>query len=602
MQNPSIIEPRLSKVRTLMNNYSLDALIVASRDEFLNEYADKNLSPRTYISGFDGTAGDILITLNEAYLFVDGRYHTQADNQVDKRFFKIEKVGIDENGQRINELIIDRMIKTITQLFKDMPLSIGYDSNQFSVKTINYLKEQIQKVLPTAVFISLTKNLIDEIRTDKVCIPVKPVYSVPVEITGRSSDEKLKLIRESLINQNLNAIFVTKLDELAYITNFRGNDIDFNSTFKGYAFISNKDAFIFSDMERFNSQDLAILSNIFKVLPVNILEESLSNYVTKQSGQFNIGYEPGSTTGAMLDKLNKLTTDQCKLVPIEDNPIRNLKTIKTPAEINHMQQCFIKADNVFREAINWVNQSLDTHKVISELDIKNFMVETFEKYGGDKLSFDVISAVGSNSAIIHYTHSSSEKIVHKNDLVLIDSGSYFSGGYATDLTRTFLAGSKDVNPSTQMKHIFTLVLKAAIKGLTAEIPPDADGVYLDNIIRSVITAQGYDYNHGTGHGIGILVHESPPFIVYGPAGTAKLKENMVFSIEPGIYIEDWGGVRFENIVTLKKHSDADKAQEGWLEVYCMTYAPIDENLIDYTMLEEEEINYLDVFKKRLETL
>lgn len=579
-----------------MKKNSLNVLIITSKDEFLNEYVDKSISPRIYLTGFDGTAGDLLITQEEAFLLVDGRYHTQAETQIDKNLFHVEKVGVDESGTRINELVPDRLIKIIARLSKGKNLIIGYDPGQFSIKMLDYLREETNKVSNTTVFTPLYVPLKNSLLGDAAVSAMKPVSYIPLEITGNTSSDKLKQVRENLLELNLNAFFISKTDEVSYITNLRGQDIDFNSTIKAYAFISLKDAFLFMDLKYLGCQNLQKLNEAFEVLPLSELEKTLHSYIERQQGRFHFGYDPSSMTCAILDKLNRLVTKNCKMLNIEDNPVKKLKAIKNDAELSYMKTCFVKADNVFNNVISQINTSIQQQKTVSEWDIKNMVSETFKNYGANRLSFESICSIGSNSAVIHYTSCSKDVVAKEGDIILIDSGGYFEGGYATDLTRTFIAGGGSVKPSDKIKEIFTIVLKAAMKGLRAEIPPDSDGIYLDKIVRSVITDKGYDYNHGTGHGIGILVHETPPTISFAASGSVKLEENMVFSIEPGIYIEGWGGVRIENVVTLKRHNDKNKAHHGWLEVECLTFAPIDENLINYSLLDEDEIAYLSYFK------
>ncbi|MEW5820724.1 MAG: M24 family metallopeptidase [Cyanobacteriota bacterium] len=598
MNDKLIYSERLEKTRDLMKFNSLSALIIGSRDDFLNEYTNKDSNLRIFLSGFDGTAGDLLITPEEAYIIVDGRYHTQADNQTNKDLFKVEKVGIDENGNRTDELIPHRMVKILAKISQGKNIIVGYDPNQFSEKMIEFLREETKKVSNTSVFTPLFTNLKEEFLGKIENFKKTTIYHVNTDIAGLNCIDKLEAIRNKLLGLNLNAYFVSKLDELAYITNIRGDEIDYNSTFKGYAFISLKDAFLFTNVGDLGCQNLKNLNNAFEILPISNLQPTLNAYIDRQKGRIHIGYDPSSTNCAILDKLRSLIAKDCKLLSIEENPIKELKSIKNNSELNYMQNCFIKADNVFNDLINWVNNRINSGLMISEYDIKNKLVSTFNSYGATRLSFSPICSTGKNSAIIHYTDASAENIVKKGDIILVDAGCYFEAGYATDLTRTFIAGANNVIASDEQKKIYTIVLKAAINGLSAEIPPDKDGTYLDNQVRTIIANHGYDYNHGTGHGIGILVHESPPTISYASTANLKLKENMVFSIEPGIYIEDWGGVRIENIVTLKKHHNEYKANQGWLEVHCMTYAPLDDNLIDYSLLNEVETNYLEEYKTR----
>ena len=602
MNNAENNAERLKKARQIIKDNSLSALIISSKDDFLNEYVDKEMSPRIFVSGFTGTAGDLLITANEAYIMVDGRYHTQADNQVNKELFKVEKVGIDENNNRINELIPDRLAKVIKKLSTGKNFVIGYDPYQFGVKTLEYIRDKIQEESSTTTFTALFKPLVEEFFGSKIVSKNASVNYIPIEVCGLTPLEKVNIVRDKLLSLSFNAFFVSKLDELAYLTNLRSNTIDYNSTFKGYALITLKNAFLFTDIQQLGCLNLKYLNDAFDVLPLNDMQEIMQNYIQKENNQYLLGYDPSSITCATLDKLNRLISKHCKIIPLEESPVRNIKALKNNAELNYIKTCFNKADNVFNDVINYINDLIKSEKFISELDIKLKVAETFKKYGANRLSFESICAAGPNSAVIHYTQSSRNIKIKKGDIVLIDAGGYFEAGYATDLTRTFIAGADQASATNFQKKLFTLILKAAIKGLNAEIPPGENGCYLDNIVRSVITEKGYDYNHGTGHGIGILVHESPPSISYGPGGNQKLEENMLFSIEPGIYLEGKIGIRIENIATLIKHPDKNKADLGWLKVQCLTFAPLDTNLINYDMLDESDIEYLQYFQKQFKNI
>lgn len=584
-----------------MKTNSLSALIVTSEDSFLNEYVDNDFSPRVYLTGFTGTAGVLLVTEVSAHLMVDGRYHVQAEQQTDPDLFTVEKVGVDEQGNRTDEFIVDRLAALIRKFSEHKNYIVGYDPYQMGIRALEYLKKKVSAGYNTVVFTPLYNSLEQEL-LDAISQKPVQVYNIPKGINGFSCKDVVQNLQQKLIEANLNAFFVSKLDELAYISNLRAHEIPYNSTFKGYAFITTRDAFIYTDMKKFGCKNLIDLNQAFELIDIKDMFESLYAYMNRQKGKYFIGYDPSSMSCANLDKLNRLVTQDFKLLPLDSSPINNMKAIKTNQELEYMQACFIRADNVFNDVINWTNAKIKAGSTVTEFNLKNMVKETFEKYGASYLSFETICATAENGAIIHYTQSSDRKEIQPVDLVLLDCGGYFEAGYATDLTRTFLAGAEAAQADDKQKGIYTIVLRAAIKGLTAEIPPGENGVYLDKLVRDVVNNYHYDYIHGTGHGVGILVHEAPPRINAGFTGQAVLKENMVFSIEPGLYFEGWGGVRIENLVKLVKHSDQAKAANGWLQVECMTYAPLDENLINYDMLQEWEKEFLEAYKTRFQKI
>lgn len=588
---------KLDQIRGLLNKYDLDALYITSYDEYLNEYSNKEESIRYYYSEFDGSVGDLLITSTEAFLIVDGRYHLQAENQVKRELIKVEKAGINENDEHIEESIIERLIKLLKQVSQSNKFTVGFLPGQISVKNYDYIKEKIVSTSENIAFIGITEDLSDQIKPPKTTFTVKSAYSVPIEISGDSSVSKIRKIRYSLSRkQEANSIFVSALDDIAYCLNIRSDQIPYNSTVKGYLLITQEEIAFFSELNSFMSKNLTILGEHIQIIDLEDLDEYLENIVIKSKNTLKIGIDISNTTCKIFNKLEILNKYGCKTIPINYNPIKELKSIKNIPEIKYASQCFRKADSVFKDTIDFVNNIVNQKNTVSELDIKNYISEKFKQHGADKLSFDTISAVGKNSAMIHYTDASSNNIVNPGDLVLLDAGGYFEHGYATDLTRTFIAGNNKLLATNKQKKIYTIVLKAAINGLNACIPPESTGNYLDKIVRTVINSYGYDYNHSTGHGIGILVHESPPSITYSQAGKTILEKNMVFTIEPGIYIEDWGGVRFENVATLQTHPDTNMAKQGWLKVQCLTFSPVDENLIDEKLLNDYEKDYLEYYK------
>ncbi|MGD9580878.1 MAG: M24 family metallopeptidase [Vampirovibrionia bacterium] len=594
MKQDNTHDQRLSVIREEMNLYSLDALIVSSKDHYLNEYVDKNFSTLVYLSGFDGTTGNLLITKNEAYILVDGRYHTQAEKQVSKELYTIEKVGIDEEGNRITEYLSDRLIKVIERLAKKKNYVIGYDPYQTSYKTLEYLKNKLDELNESTVLTAITNSLEDKLFTNKMVKPSE-ITVVPEKIAGLSVQEKINQVKDYLETSNINGYFISALDEVSYITNLRSNEIPFNSTIKGFLFLTLDKSFMFVEDKDINNVKLNILKDYLSIHSLNNLSTILYDYIKSKDDTFILAYDNSSISCAVLDKLNQLISKQCKLFIVTKNPIKVVKANKNSHELNYIKECMNKSDITFDETIKWVKNSIKNKQQISEKDLQNRLENNFNKNNALNMSFSPICAAGINSAIIHYTHANDKTIINQNDLVLIDSGAYYEYGYATDLTRTILAG---VEPTSKQKELYTLVLKASIAGLTAELPPETNGYDLDKIVRSVITEKNYDFNHGTGHGIGILVHESPPVISFSVAGEITLEEGMVFSIEPGIYIENWGGIRIENIATIKKHSIKEKADKGWHEIECLTFAPLDKDLINFESLTTKELDFLKFFEDR----
>lgn len=255
-----------------------------------------------------------------------------------------------------------------------------------------------------------------------------------------------------------------------------------------------------------------------------------------------------------------------------------------------MVEAFRTADRVVSQAARWLCSSVEKGTPVTEAEFAARVEKTFRRSGAVGLSFKVISAAGANGAIIHYSHPSPERVIQRGELMLLDTGAYYDEGYATDLTRTFLVGGPKVRGNAEQCRAYTMVLKAAIAGMTAVVPAGAPGISLDAITRKPMWDQGLNYNHGTGHGVGINVHEAPPSI--NMRSVMPLGVGYVFSIEPGLYVPGWGGIRIENLCTLEEHP----AHAGFLRVKPLTFSPLDARLVDRALLTAAERDFLKWFR------
>ena len=254
-----------------------------------------------------------------------------------------------------------------------------------------------------------------------------------------------------------------------------------------------------------------------------------------------------------------------------------------------MADGFARADDVVKKVQAWVNRQVSAGEHVSEVAVAKRVEKTFKRSGAWGLSFRVISAAGKNGAVIHYSSTDDTTPLKKGELFLLDTGGYYEGGYATDLTRTFLIGDSQTKATDKQRELYTVTLKGAIAGMSARIPRGTTGEQLDAIVRGPIWRAGYRYGHGTGHGVGVNVHEFPPRVA--PGVRAQIEEGHVFSIEPGIYIDGYGGVRIENLVTCVKDPEDDR----FLRIKPLTFSPFDKRLIDKKRLNVHEQAFLKWF-------
>jgi Xaa-Pro aminopeptidase len=305
-----------------------------------------------------------------------------------------------------------------------------------------------------------------------------------------------------------------------------------------------------------------------------------------------VGLDPMLTPEAVRKELEQAGAE----IVFVKSPFQHMKSIKNPSELNHMRSAIARADRVVATVQAWVCDQMDKKIPITESSVDEKVRAEYEKSGATGLSFKPICGGGKNGAQIHHGTPEAKEPLKAGDLFLLDSGAYYEGGYATDLTRTFLLGGSAQKATDFQKQIFTAVLKGSIAGMSARFPKGTTGVQLDAIVRDPIWRLGYNYNHGTGHGVGVNVHEDPPRV--SPAGTAPIEESQVFSIEPGIYIEGFGGVRIENLCTVIADSD----YPGFLKVVPLSFCPLDKRLIDENLLTDSEKEFLKYYDKSFPVL
>ncbi len=545
--------PMLSKLRKFMQNEDVSVFMLNTTDDYLNEYVSLEKNSIYLTTGFSGSTGEALVTKDKFILFVDGRYHLQAETEIDPAVVTLVKVGLDSSPTK-------KMYEQLALITKPGE-KIGIISTKTSCsefKEIQKILEQPDKIIAEFEF--------DPIQQENKTEDLIPLTKVPDYISGMPEIEKLALLNKYIKNNNIDFLLITKPEEIAYISNKRSKEIPFSSTFKARAAVYNNKLNVFRKESEF---DIFIAT----LKPKNVY------------------FTPVSTPLSLYRKIEKITD---KLVEINQSYISELKSVKTTAEINYMRECYLKTDIVMNRAICWLNQNLENDVNVTEKDLNEKVKTLFVEEGASGLSFEAITASGANTAIIHYTHPNPEKFINKGDLVLIDCGAYFDYGYATDQTRTFLAGGSSAQADYTHKQIYTTVLKAFLNGLYMDIDINTSGFDIDKKVREVIEAnkiEGFSFSHATGHGIGIPVHESPPRI--GPSEISKepLKPGMCFTIEPGLYCDGKGGVRLENTVTLAE-------ENGKRKIKTITRAGFDDNLIDYNMMTDEEINWLNHYNRQ----
>jgi Xaa-Pro aminopeptidase len=408
-----------------------------------------------------------------------------------------------------------------------------------------------------------------------VAVAAQPVRALDESKLDLTATQKVAKLAPELERLQLDALLVQTLDELAYLSNLRGSDIPFNSTFRGVGLLTPKRLTLGCKVS-----EVPAHVRQARLGAVEFVEEDGAWAQVKKG--MRVGFDPRTVSARSRDRIVQAGAEAVSV----ESPVGPMKAKKGPRELKAMVAAFAKADKVVSTAADWLCTEVAKRNKVSEADFAEKVEALFTASGATGLSFKVISAAGRNGATIHYSHPNPRRLIKQGELMLLDTGAYYAEGYATDLTRTFLVGPKSQKASKEQKYYFTLVLKSAIAGMRARIPFGTRGDQLDAITRAPLWYEGLNYNHGTGHGVGINVHEFPPRIA--PQGTGILEEGMVFSIEPGVYLEKFGGVRIENLCTLERI----KGMAGTLQVRPLTFSPLDQRLIDRKLLNEEERTWL----------
>jgi Xaa-Pro aminopeptidase len=562
----------LKKTQELLKKQGVSALLIRSTDRYFNEYVPKNMSIRYKLTGFDGSVGDAIITTDSAHLYVDGRYSLQAEKQA--KGFVVHVCG---NAQSIESAWLQHLSKLVAR-----GGNLAYDPGTVDLNLCEKMSQAVQglqaKLDPN--FMPLMGDILGHELGHMN--PQAHVFVPGHEFVGLMTPEKLTQIAPYLKSQGIDGLLATKLDDIAWITNLRSYYFPFQSALPGIALVLS-DRIIFGAAAGLPEAQNACHKSI------TIVKESEFFQQIKQhlSDTMVVGIDPNETSKAHALSLHKLNIG---VKPIK-NPLPVLKALKNEKELLHLRSAFKKADHAVYQTQNFVVSCFEKGNPLTESDVDDYIKNAFKESGAEELSFRPICASAEHGAIIHYGHPSGEKILAKNSLFLLDTGAYYEAGYATDLTRTFLAGKKSDGASPWQKTMFTLVLKASIRGLCARLRRGSTGMQLDAIVRSPLWQAGLDFAHGTGHGVGINVHEFPPRI--GPTSTTELMEGQVFSIEPGLYFAGLGGVRIENLATIV----SDPEHEQFMRVLPLTFCPFDDRLIQHDMLDQQEQNFLLYYKR-----
>ena len=564
------IELRLARLRELMKREHLSAFIFPSTDAHQSEYVADHWRGREWISGFNGSAGTAVVTMKSAALWTDSRYFLAAEEQLEDTEYQLMRLKMEGTPT-----IAEWLGKELQDVQSP---EVGLDG---MVNSYNYVKDLIYSLRKLGG-ITLRTNLdpLEQIWENRPSLPANPVEIQPLEYAGETLASKVARIRKSLRELHADGMLVSALDDIAWALNLRGTDVHCNPVFVSYLLIESDKVSLFVDDNKLSPEVKQYLQdNQVSLYNYNKVEKCLESY-----SEYNILLD-GDETSYYLWK-----TVKCQEIVAAASPIPAMKAVKNKAEIEGYRSAMLKDGVAMVKFLKWLKPAVEAGgQTEISIDEKLTSLRAEQKLFRD-ISFDTIAGYAQHGAIVHYEATPETDVVLKPEgLILIDSGTQYQDG-TTDITRTIALGAV----SEEMKHIYTLVLKAHIQLELVKFPDGASGTQLDAVGRECMWREGYNFLHGTGHGVGsyLCVHKGPHQIRMEWMPT-PLRAGMTLTDEPGLYLAGKFGVRIENTVLISDYMSTEFGK--FLQIEPLTLCPIDTTPIDVDMLLPEEIDWLNAY-------
>lgn len=573
---------KLISLRKRMQQHGIDAFIALSADPHMSEYLPDFWKIRQWLTGFTGSVGTIVVTQDMAGLWVDGRYWVQAENQLLDTGFSLQKLSSDEDSTHW-AWIREHLKQNATVSINTQIISI----QQFA------LLNQIAQANQLHIIEDL--DLIAEIWQDRPALPLAPIQQMADGINALTRSEKIAKIRQVLTQKNIQSHFISSVDDIAWVLNCRGSDVQYNPVFLSHLYIDAEQTVLFIDLNKLSPA----LQSSFKTEQIELADYNETAAFLSQLDTSSILIDPAKVSYSHQKALRPST-----VITHDINPSTLFKAQKHPSEIVHIRNAMIKDGIALCHFFHWLETALQCQEPINELNIDEKITAFRAKQPGFiGLSFSTIAGFNANGALPHYRATPEQySEIKGNGLLLIDSGAQYQDG-TTDITRVVSVGT----PSAAQKRDYTLVLKCHIALAQAVFPEGLSAPLLDAIARQPLWQHQLDYRHGTGHGVGFAlnVHEGPQVLsYYAPIHAySKLREGMIISNEPGLYHEGHYGIRIENLVVNQLKSPTETAYGQFLEFETLTLCPIHLTCVDYSLLNHSEIDWINRYHHKVrETL
>lgn len=570
------VAERISELRTRMASKGIDAYVVPTADFHQSEYVGEHFKARKYISGFSGSYGTVVITRDDGGLWTDGRYFFQAENELAGSGIRLMKMFVGDTPS-ITEYLTDRVPRGGTVAFDGRVLSMG-EGREFE-----------EALTARQIRIHYSVDLVGDIWEDRPPLSDKPAFFLEEKYSGESTASKLKRVREVMEEHGATAHIIASLDDVCWLLNIRGDDIDFFPLLLSYAIVKKEGVELYVDDSKLDDRiQVELAKNQVTIHPYNAIYDDVKGL----SGSETVLIDPMKMNYALYKNI------PCRIVEAA-NPTILMKAMKNEVELANIREAHIKDGVAVTKFMHWIKTRYDK-ETITELSSAARLTELrAAQEGYIRDSFEPLCAFADHAAMMHYSPSAETDVALSSGAFFLNDtgGGYYEG--STDITRTFVLGSVDA----QMKRYFTAVVRAMMRLSRARFLYGCYGYNLDVLARGPIWDLDLDYQCGTGHGVGYLanVHEPPTgfrwYVVPSKNEHHKLEEGMVITDEPGIYEDGQFGIRIENEFVVRKGVQNKYGQFMYFET--ITFAPIDLDGIDPEEMSRDEREWLNNYHEQV---
>ena len=576
METDMTVDEKITRVREEMENAGMDAYIIPITDPHQGEYMPERYRLISWLTGFTGSSGSVVITRDYVGLWTDSRYFIQAEQQLRDSPVSLVKLKIPHTPE---------YIEWITETLPGNS-RVGVDGNVISVSLVRKIKKSFSHA---GMSLDTEHEIVDMVWRNRPGMPENKAFEHDVRYTGVTRKDKLQVIREQMQKKKATHHLLTALDDIAWTFNIRGTDVSYNPLVTAYSVISETFVYLFINQKKLPDQlKQKLIDDGLEIKPYDEIKKFLSGLEPKDV----IIISPESTSFSLFNSI----PEKVRVIEYISLPTR-LKAVKNDIEIDHIRNVMVKDGVALTKFFYWLEQNLGKERINEISASKKLEAFRCEQENFVHPSFATIAGYGPHGAIVHYEATPETDIELKQDsLFLLDSGGHYLDG-TTDITRTNALGQ----PTAEQKRDFTLALKGTINLARIEFPEGTKGYQIEILARKALWENGLNYGHGTGHGVGFFlnVHEGPQTIGTGASGNAQVPivVGMLTADEPGIYREGKYGIRTENLILCVPSKETEFGK--FLKFETVTLCFIDTCLIDIPLLNNEELDWLNNYHRKV---